>query len=110
MYGRSAVDLGLVDIQAPDPPPPIREIAERELSLSRLDGGLVQLLRGQTQSIRMLDRRLGGAMIYPQTTAHVEQIERLVRYALPGAHREDHLDQIVTALRDRVGACIDAHT
>lgn len=34
----------------------------------------------------MLDRRLGGATIYQQTTAHVEQIDKLVRYALPGAH------------------------
>jgi len=36
----------------------------------------------------MLDRRLGGAAIYHQTTSHVAHIEKLVRYALPGSHRE----------------------
>ncbi|GAY08715.1 putative C1 regulatory protein [Pseudonocardia sp. N23] len=55
---------------------------------SRLDPGLVELLRGQTQSIRLLDRRLGGQSIFQQARAHVDNVEQLVRYALPGDHRD----------------------
>jgi tetratricopeptide (TPR) repeat protein len=54
----------------------------------------VDLLRGQTQSIRLLDRRLGGPSIYQQTTAHVEQIENLVRFALPSTQREAAADEL----------------
>lgn len=93
VYGRSAVELGLV-VLPPDPTPVALELVERELTLSRLDSGLVQLLRAHTQSIRMLDRRLGGATIYQQSAAHVEQIERLVRYALPGRDREAAADEL----------------
>lgn len=91
-YGMSAVDLGIVELPA-EPAPETVELIER-LALSTLDSGLVELLRAHTQSIRMLDRRLGGATIYKQTTAHVEQIEQLVRYALPGADREAAADEL----------------
>lgn len=96
VYGRSAADLGLVELP-PEPTPVALELVERELTLSRLDAGLVELLRTHTQSIRMLDRRLGGATIYQQSAAHVEQIERLVRYALPGADREAAADELSQA-------------
>ena len=91
-YSLSPVELGLVELPA-GPTPERIELVER-LTLSRLDGGLVELLRGHTQSIRMMDRRLGGATIYQQTAAHVEQIDKLVRYALPGAHREAAADEL----------------
>jgi len=97
VYGRSAAELGLVELPRPEPTPAALELAERELTLSRLDGGLVELLRAHTQSIRMLDRRLGGPTIYQQSAAHVEQIERLVRYALPGADREAAADELSQA-------------
>jgi hypothetical protein len=96
VYGRSPAELGLADpLPTPEPIPEAvtDELAER-LSITRLDSGLVELLRGQTQSIRLLDRRLGGATIFQQTTAHVTQIEDLVRYALPGAHREAAADEL----------------
>lgn len=54
----------------------------------------MDLLRNQTQSIRLLDRRLGGEAIFRQTVAHVEQIESLVRYALPGEQREAAADEL----------------
>ena len=91
-YSLSPVELGLVELPA-GPTPERIELVER-LTLTRLDGGLVELLRGHTQSIRMMDRRLGGATIYQQTAAHVEQIDKLVRYALPGAHREAAADEL----------------
>jgi tetratricopeptide (TPR) repeat protein len=68
-------------------------LAER-LTFTKLDNGLVQLLRGQTQSIRLLDRRLGGLPIFQQTTAHVDQIENLVRFALPSAERAAAADEL----------------
>jgi len=45
----------------------------------------------------MLDRRLGGARIYQQTAAHVKQIENLVRYAMPGVHREAAAEELSQA-------------
>lgn len=97
VYGRSPAELGLVALSTSEPTPVALELVERELSLSRLDAGLVDLLRAHTQSIRMLDRRLGGATIYQQSAAHVEQIERLVRYALPGQDREAAADELCQA-------------
>lgn len=93
VYGRSAAELGLVELPSPASTPETAELVDR-LTFSRLDAGLVELLRRHTQSIRMLDRRLGGVTIYQQTTAHVEQIEKLVHYALPGAHREAAADEL----------------
>jgi hypothetical protein len=92
VYGMSAAELGLVELPR-EPAPEAAELVDR-LTLARLDAGLVELLRRHTQSIRMLDRRLGGATIYQQTAAHVEQIDQLVRYALPGAHREAAADEL----------------
>lgn len=47
----------------------------------------VALLKDHTQSLRLLDRRLGAATLLAQTSAHVKQIEELLCYALPNAHR-----------------------
>jgi hypothetical protein len=98
VYGMSAVELGIADEPAPAPmvSDSERELTER-LTLTRLDGGLVELLRSNTQSIRLLDRRMGGATIYRQATAHVEHIEGLVRFALPGTHREAAADELSQA-------------
>lgn len=92
VYGLTPADLGLIE-PPPVPTPAAAELSERP-TFTRLDGGLVDLLRDQTQSIRMLDRRLGGAAIYRQTTAHVENIEQLIRHALPGKHREAAADEL----------------
>lgn len=95
VYGASPAELGLVELPPamPEPTPAADELAER-LTFSRLDAGLVDLLRGQTQSMRLLDRRLGGAAIFQQTTGHVDHIEKLVRYALPGPDREAAADEL----------------
>ena len=94
VYGRSAAELGLVELPSASPPPPeLDDMAER-LTFARLDAGLVELLRGQTQSIRLLDRRLGGEAIHQQTVAHVDQIESLVRFALPGIDRNAAADEL----------------
>ncbi|MGD9528096.1 MAG: hypothetical protein AB7L91_18755 [Dehalococcoidia bacterium] len=92
IYGLTAAELGLIE-PIPAPTPAAVELSERP-TFTRLDGGLVELLRDQTHSIRMLDRRLGGAAIYRQTTAHVDNIEQLIRHALPGQHREAAADEL----------------
>lgn len=98
VYGMSAHELGIAELPAPPSPSPlvVPELAER-LTFSRLDVGLVELLRAQTQNIRMLDRRLGGATIYQQAAAHVDTLDELVRYALPGVHREAAADELSQA-------------
>ncbi|MFC5209235.1 hypothetical protein ACFPM0_22075 [Pseudonocardia sulfidoxydans] len=89
VYGQSAADLGIAETPAPAPQPQIDCTATATIpQFSKLDSGLVGLLRGQTQSIRLLDRRLGGQSIFEQARAHVDNVERLVRYALPGGHRD----------------------
>ncbi|GAA4886376.1 hypothetical protein ACFQ34_21565 [Pseudonocardia benzenivorans] len=80
VYERSAAELGLVEPTAP--------VAVAIPQFSKVDSGLVALLRGQTQSIRLLDRRLGGPAIFRQARAHVDSVEQLVRYALPGDQRD----------------------
>lgn len=92
VYGCTPADLGLVGTDAS-----IRSVAidapERP-QFNRIDRGLVELLQGQTQSLRLLDRRLGSAAIYQQTIAHVAHLEQLVRYSLPGTHREAAADEL----------------
>jgi hypothetical protein len=92
-YRRSAIELGIADEPVPPAPPPPLDDA-RPLAFTRLDPGVVVLLRDHTQSIRMLDRRLGGALTFKQTAAHVEQIEGLLRHALPGTCREAAADEL----------------
>ena len=95
VYERTAAELGLVDTalsivpaqSLPEPP-------KRSLSLIRLDSGIVELVRNQTQSLRMLDRRLGGPAVFQQTASHVTHIEELCRNALPGPGREDLADEL----------------
>ena len=92
VYGRSAVELGIAEEPAAPPPPAVDDALP--VTFTRLDPGVVALLRDHTQSIRMLDRRLGGALTFKQTVAHVEQIDGLLRHSLPGAHREAAADEL----------------
>lgn len=95
VYGCSAAALGLVE--APQAEPIVDEPPTEPFELpefTRLDSGLVELLRSQTQAIRLLDRRLGGSTVHGQAIAHVEAVERLVRNALPGTAREQAADEL----------------
>lgn len=93
VYGCQPVDLGLVD-PLPDATPELVEDLSDLPELVRLDSGLVALLRSQTQGLRLLDRRLGGATIHAQAIAHVDTVRRLVRHALPGVDREAAADEL----------------
>lgn len=95
VYECTAAELGLVDTALSIvPAQPQSEPLRRSLSLIRLDSGLVELVRNQTQSLRMLDRRLGGPAVFAQTASHVTHIEELCRSALPGPGREDIADEL----------------
>ena len=52
-----------------------------------LDAELVELLEQQTQSFRVLDRRLGARRLLTQTQEHVSQMTDLLSYALCGRNR-----------------------
>ena len=45
-----------------------------------MDGALVLLLESQTQSLRLLDRRLGAARLLAQTESHLAQMSDLLTY------------------------------
>ncbi|ALE74385.1 hypothetical protein AD006_25310 [Pseudonocardia sp. EC080610-09] len=95
VYRCSAAELGLVELPHPEPTAedPVTEPLELP-EFTRLDPGLVELLRSQTQTIRLLDRRIGGSTVHGQAVAHVETVERLVRNALPGTSREQAADEL----------------
>ncbi|MFP5023522.1 hypothetical protein [Pseudonocardia phyllosphaerae] len=97
VYGESCEDLGIAGPRPPTPAPPLDEAPTIPLDLpelTRLDPGLVELLRTQTQTIRLMDRRLGGTTVHDQALAHVAALERLVHNALPGSPRADAADQL----------------
>jgi len=54
---------------------------------AQVDVGLIELLEGQTQSLRLLDRRLGAMRLLTQTELHLGQIGDLLAYTLPGGQR-----------------------
>lgn len=95
VYSSSTVELGLAELPRAEP------VADELITepfdfpeFTRLDPGLVDLLRSQTQTLRLLDRRLGGTSVHGQVLANVEAVERLVRNALPGTAREQAADEL----------------
>jgi hypothetical protein len=85
--GRDAGQTDGNSHQAQPTEDPESELTQRLDTASTVDGGLVALLEGQTQSFRLLDRRLGAVQLLTQTEAHLGQIIALLRYALPGTQR-----------------------
>ena len=82
VFELSASQLGFVDRSMPAGitlPVPVLDIV-------RLDDELIRLLDDQTDHYRLLDSKLGPAII-GQTRAHVDQISLLARNALPGRER-----------------------
>ncbi|MFC7597595.1 hypothetical protein ACFQU3_19940 [Terrabacter sp. GCM10028922] len=57
----------------------IADLRERPLEIVAVDQGLVDIFEAQTQSLRLLDRRLGSAVQAAQVEAHVRQIEAVLR-------------------------------
>jgi tetratricopeptide (TPR) repeat protein len=87
VYEATAAELGCL----PDDEPPEAELDEalalkRELfAATSADLELVTLFESVTENFRQMDRRLGARSLLPQSRAHVEQMENLLRHGLsPG--------------------------
>ncbi|MBZ4319391.1 hypothetical protein JNW98_08415 [Streptomyces sp. SCA2-4] len=63
-------------------------MARELLVASAADAGLLELLKGQTEYIRQMDRRLGAEALLPQSKAHIAQMETLLRHGLSPGSRE----------------------
>ncbi|MCA1194182.1 hypothetical protein [Saccharopolyspora sp. 6V] len=72
--------LGVVEVA---PPPVVPDLST--LEVMRIDHELVDMLEEQTDHYRLMDRRVGAAII-PQTVAHVNHMQDVLRNALPGPH------------------------
>lgn len=86
-YGRSPAELGFESVESPEFTETSLEIADR-LSFSDVDSSLVELFENQTQNFRLLDRRLGAERLFEQTSSHVQQIEDMLKFAVPGGDRD----------------------
>jgi tetratricopeptide (TPR) repeat protein len=62
-------------------------LTARLSAAASVDSELVVLFENQTQSFRLLDRRLGAARLLAQTEGHLAQMKDLLTYSLPGEHR-----------------------
>ncbi|MEW1545301.1 hypothetical protein [Streptomyces tsukubensis] len=90
VYGCSPAELGCL----PDDEPPEEE-QEEALALARelfaatnADLELVQLFVAQTENLRQMDRRLGAKALLPQSRAHIEQMENLLRHGVSPGTRQ----------------------
>ncbi|MDI2031686.1 hypothetical protein QFW96_23865 [Saccharopolyspora sp. TS4A08] len=68
----------------------------------RIDGTLLDLLRGQLDSIRRVDRQLGAVVAYEEVRAKASQVEKLFTHSLPGNTRQQ-LAVILTELHTLAG-------
>ncbi|MEX5633805.1 hypothetical protein [Parafrankia sp. FMc2] len=64
-------------------------LTERLSSAAAVDRELVDLLEGQTDSFRTLDRKLGARLLLSQTEGHLTTSAELLRYSLPGPFRPE---------------------
>jgi transcriptional regulator with XRE-family HTH domain len=54
----------------------------------RIDGTVVRVLQGETDNIRLLDRRLGAPAVTGKLEAHIGHIETSLRYSLRPGNRQ----------------------
>ncbi|MEU5973656.1 hypothetical protein [Streptomyces sp. NPDC047315] len=90
VYQCSPAELGCL----PDDEPPEEE-QEEALALTRelfaantADLELVQLFVSQTENLRQMDRRLGAKALLPQSQAHIDQMENLLRHGVSPGTRQ----------------------
>jgi transcriptional regulator with XRE-family HTH domain len=70
----------------------LRQIA----AAGRIDGTVVRVLQGETDNIRLLDRRLGAPAVVGKLETHIGHIETSLRYSLRPGNRQ----QLARALAD----------
>jgi tetratricopeptide (TPR) repeat protein len=63
----------------------------RQISSARyVDASVIQVLQGETEAIRLLDRRLGAPAVAAKLEAHISQVQASLRHSL-SPHRREHL-------------------
>ena len=62
----------------------------------RIDGTVIRVLQGETDNIRLLDRRLGAPAVAAKLEAHIGHIDTCLRYSLRPGNRQ----QLARALAD----------
>lgn len=87
VYGRSPAELGFVEVASSRVSETASEISAR-MDFSVVDRPMVDIFESQTQNFRLLDRRLGASLLLDQTSGHVQQLEEMLKFALPNADRE----------------------
>ena len=69
----------------------------RQITAARsIDSTVVRVIQGETDNIRLLDRRLGAPVVAGKLEAHISHIETGLRYSLRPGNRE----QLAQALAD----------
>ena len=69
----------------------------RQITAARgIDGSVVRVLQGETDNIRLLDRRLGAPAVAGKLEAHISHIETGLRYSLRPGNRQ----QLAAVLAD----------
>ena len=69
----------------------------RQITAARsIDGTVVRVLQGETDNIRLLDRRLGAPAVAGKLEAHISHIETGLRYSLRPGNRQ----QLAAVLAD----------
>jgi tetratricopeptide (TPR) repeat protein len=104
MPDHARVLLGLTPRQITASPPrsPVTtsgqdvELLRQITAASRIDATVVRVLQGETDNIRLLDRRLGAPAVAGKLDAHIGQIETSLRYSLRPGNRQ----QLARALAD----------
>jgi len=72
------------------------ELLRQITAAGRIDGTIVRVLQGETDNIRLLDRRLGAPAVAGKLEAHISHIETSLRYSLRPGNRQ----QLARALAD----------
>ena len=72
------------------------ELLRQITAAGRIDGTVVRVLQGETDNIRLLDRRLGAPAVAGKLEAHIGHIETSLRYSLRPGNRQ----QLARALAD----------
>jgi len=88
MFGLSDTELGLVnDERTAAPGEAYLELSARLRSADGIDDQLVTLLDHHTHELRLLDRRLGAAVLLDKMGAHVEALSGLLTHSVSTPHR-----------------------
>jgi tetratricopeptide (TPR) repeat protein len=102
MPDHARIALGIAPRQAAPPGSasagtPSDETAEllRQLSSARyVDASVIDVLQGETNAIRLLDRRLGAPAVAAKLEAHIAQVQASLTHSLSPGRRE-HLAQVL---------------